>query len=1492
MAGLPAGCTITLRRVNLSGIMGVPSTGAAVAGVHAGRKLRPRRLVSRALACAGLVVVAYGLLPWWLPRGWVAKRVEETLGGLAAGDVEVGRIEVGWREGIVVRDVRVSSAVRRGWELRLRRLAVPLQPVRIWWNGQIPRLEVSGAQCIIDIGRLKPLPPAQRDRDVLPAWHVLVHDGDVRIISDIEGEAPLNLSFRWIELRADPRTGRLTHVFTAAISPADKAAGSEQQAGVPSGGVRGPVAAVSAKHGALEGETELVLPRMKRTAPLAGRTTLRWHSLDLGAIPRGLWHAVRLPPLAGQCAGTLSLRLDERAGVAFDVTADVRALRVEADSKPRMVGEASLALSGDWDPAVHQVQVERLRFDVPGVVSVWGPAEGANHPALHSEPAGSVRFGASLVAEVHDLEAAVRRWLEGLPWWPAGLRAEGSGRVVVSLEYGVRGASVRVDIQGSELAVWHAGRLYHERGAPASATVAVAWDRAAQRLTWNEGRIRWGATTATVEGYVDLGRLRSGGDGADWFDVLLATEATVSAETADAAEWLSLWAAAEEGAGKWEAAGPAALRLGLTGDRSRAIVAIEADLPRGTVFAAGQWWSKSQDEDARAALRWEIGEEAGRVTVKVGGDLRSGPARVVIDPERTTGWLAIAGRPSAAAQHQAVAADIHARLHAEISQVGHFASQSPWLADALRAGHRKQVVEGAGQVAMGLDGLWLGGWQALRLEGRAEFTKAAVALGRWYRKPAGRPLSLWWEYSFDAEARDSHALYGVIESEAGSVELAAAGRGEGVQSEEGRLVLGDVAHFLSYFDADVVIQNASILQNSLPALSEALGGVRLAGGLSAGVRLARDGGGWAGTYTFDATDLGVKQARDGAQRYLKWGGVEAISRGRVAIAVSPDSGAVLFSVGDATASFGDSRVVRAAVAGRWEPGLRRFVVDRIEGTASVDTDEPLRLLVPGLREADLPYRIAGRVGLRARAERAEGDLYRFVVEADGREALVAWQPWVVKVPGQEAAARITGAVGRPSDWDSLWRLGVQSLAVRTEDAEVRCEGDLSLALASTGSPVADVDGRLDVTAVVEDLRSVATVILPLAEVAPSGRVAGSAKVAFDDGTAEIGDWTFEANDVRFDVRGEPVVVSARAGGGDGSARVERLEARLAGTSLVLSGVLDGASAPPAAEVFVLAPRLDVDRLVAVWPKVVEAGRQSGLLDLIRRAGRGSDAARGAGRFRCRRLFVTDPGSGVRFAVDELACTVEYGDGVVSVSGRCALNGGLVTGSATAYLDAEPPYYEMGYRAEALLPAPGPGGTDLRPYLAASFPGLEAEGAVTLIDASRQRLDRPQAADNYPVGRGELIVEGGVVAGRAAPEYMTRVFPGLELARFRFDRMHDWFVKHADGRIEHNMIFRGKVYHLYAVGVTDLARHEIDYEVGIDVLASYEKQQWVEVGHGRIPLFTKRGLVGPGGTLLNERVQYVPPWRVLESVFWKNNVVKTAYLALTERIRRLREAEHR
>jgi len=224
----------------------------------------------------------------------------------------------------------------------------------------------------------------------------------------------------------------------------------------------------------------------------------------------------------------------------------------------------------------------------------------------------------------------------------------------------------------------------------------------------------------------------------------------------------------------------------------------------------------------------------------------------------------------------------------------------------------------------------------------------------------------------------------------------------------------------------------------------------------------------------------------------------------------------------------------------------------------------------------------------------------------------------------------------------------------------------------------------------------------------------------------------------------------------------------------------------------------------------------------------------------------------------------------------AVDGGLAEGILDTNLLVAEPVYHLAYQADRIQP-----GEVTDAYLDNMFPGMTAAGPLTIVDETYQRLLPTPGRPNFEVGKGELIIEGGTVRGRAAPKWMTKIFPRLDLAGFDFSYMHSWFEKFRSGRIRHQIIYQGRYYNIYSVGYNDPDGH-MEYEVGIDLLADLDSRYWAETGQGRIPLFTKTGHIRPDGSLGDEAVYYMPR-SFIWSLLMKNNPVIAAYHAIRQQV---------
>ncbi|MCH8913315.1 MAG: hypothetical protein IIA33_07070, partial [Planctomycetes bacterium] len=188
---------------------------------------------------------------------------------------------------------------------------------------------------------------------------------------------------------------------------------------------------------------------------------------------------------------------------------------------------------------------------------------------------------------------------------------------------------------------------------------------------------------------------------------------------------------------------------------------------------------------------------------------------------------------------------------------------------------------------------------------------------------------------------------------------------------------------------------------------------------------------------------------------------------------------------------------------------------------------------------------------------------------------------------------------------------------------------------------------------------------------------------------------------------------------------------------------------------------------------------------------------------------------------------------------------------------------------------------IRKLLRGAYPGLDPSGT---IDYSRIPGAPPQlwsAEEGQAIAYGEVIVRGGVLRGKAAKGWVTTIFPRLNLAAFNFGLMHDWFTEYADGRIQHQAIFLGRYYTLYASGWENNDA-TVAYQIGIDLLGGLESAYWATSGSGRIPLFDSVTRLGDDGEVLEETVNYVP-LDFVKAIVWGANPIHTAYMALRKRV---------
>ena len=234
-------------------------------------------------------------------------------------------------------------------------------------------------------------------------------------------------------------------------------------------------------------------------------------------------------------------------------------------------------------------------------------------------------------------------------------------------------------------------------------------------------------------------------------------------------------------------------------------------------------------------------------------------------------------------------------------------------------------------------------------------------------------------------------------------------------------------------------------------------------------------------------------------------------------------------------------------------------------------------------------------------------------------------------------------------------------------------------------------------------------------------------------------------------------------------------------------------------------------------------------------------------------------------------------GVTTIEYAASLLGGMIYqrlktdfSDAAAALDSQKELVEV-MAAESM-----------QPQLKRHFPGNTVYGqfnrqentSAPLRDVLANMLD--PNVPLHPTGTAKTVTVDGLVVGRAAPRFVTFIFPGLNLARYRYRKMTGFATFKPDGTVENEMIFSGETYDMYIEGATS-PENIADYDIGIILLGSVAgaeaHRNWRQ---GRFPILEWHARI-VDGKVRDEVVSYPWPTETAFAVVLKNNIVYRAWV---------------
>jgi len=264
------------------------------------------------------------------------------------------------------------------------------------------------------------------------------------------------------------------------------------------------------------------------------------------------------------------------------------------------------------------------------------------------------------------------------------------------------------------------------------------------------------------------------------------------------------------------------------------------------------------------------------------------------------------------------------------------------------------------------------------------------------------------------------------------------------------------------------------------------------------------------------------------------------------------------------------------------------------------------------------------------------------------------------------------------------------------------------------------------------------------------------------------------------------------------------------------------------------------------------------------------------------LRTWDPSVEQHYDLSKMRLSLDISQGNISCGYVAGLNGGTIRNSYTVKIDDPEPVVIYHPQMRNVIAT-----ESIQPQLARYFPGNTVNGLFTRSERSKAPLKNiiANAMDyRFPLqnsGEAKTITTDGLVEGRAAPRFVTRFFPGLNLTKYRYKKMTAFASFRPDGVAKNDMVFSGPLYDIYIDGETD-ADNVGRYQIGLILLGSPQSPEWNHTyRQGRIPILKLKARI-EGGRMHDEEVSYPWPSESLFVVLLQNNIFYQIWLAAADK----------
>ena len=1450
------------------------------------KKRRIIRRTRRVLIGLSIAALILWLLPAFIPRSYLRRVLRDAIARNFEGEVKLDDVTVGWLTGFCVSGLSIDDRENTGTCVHVKQLQIPLEPLRLAFTHSVSSVRLDGVSIEFkNSGKefVLPLVPSGDRAAVVPRRIQLV---DAQVIVEWPGPASTTVKLPWLEVELDLAASSAEwqgHGWVGYLpQPLDRIRLASR---VNSSG----------KFNAVEqgGQT-----------CYSGKIHLAWRDLELEALRLDQIPDLQLAGLGGQSSGNLSFEIFPDFHFQWSIDTELEHLTIShRGADATRIERLGLSVSGQYDPITG-------RFDLAGL-NVKGPSvELASQVRGRFEPSGLFLTNVSLAGTIDT-----RLIISYVPWLSERLRGPDqiSGRCRLEANWQrdqiSEQMSMKLIADETKIAV---DQLVNK---PAGSSLGLSISLRADQTNWPWMDVKafsfvLGQVRLSAQGRIP--RLRNEDTIEEWIDevkhladIAFIIEADQTEQIAKVippfVRWLEL--------AQVEIKGAAQIGVDYNGGGDQARVHAKLSLPDETVVAvADDLWVKpsGRKTDLDLAGSWSWSEPIPQIefVCKLSGQ----PG--VIETDRH-------GRPARVAWsfHQSnkdeIQADIALDVPVSIEDTDRLVEYSPRVAGELQARHWQL----AGDADLGLQGavrlVWgENGWKIdlARLRLSADTDRAQIDLNGRFVKARGTSLN-------------------------SSVDLLLADKGE--MRVNWQLIWQQLDSMLSIYQppgpgSEVVgeyrfkVDEIGEIGSAIPELKEHwLSEFQLAGGMSGAFHWREgpdkaDGKEGDVSWQIDMTRLSVK----GGDQELKAPGVECSLTGAVHLA-EREPGMEEYTISALSARHGDDflkfepsylRLHKVPVS-RWLKWAERLGVEpwlawqyapietmdfHIRGRLALDSR--LCTLNERLARWCAASRAEGSVDVSAEVHLADGVLGTRI-EADMGKLAFEYPNLLAKAGGMPSSAVIQTECW-PGDEKGRYYCQIDPLLVQIGPLALTANGYSEINWPG-GAAIEPAEGQLHVEIQPTDMQKMRAISEPLRRLALAGRSGGTIHFVWKDGRLGLGPSHLMFDHVTGRVADFPLLVN---GGLDFSSDYLSWDdlSLQAGRSQMTSQCRLVTNAKDVAgdlgdlavfgSVFVDCERFDSDQLAQIKEKAAQiilpestqalatssavAARPLGPEELtpLRKILANSELTIGVN---AKNLLITKPDSEAVYQVDKFVSRAKVGRDAggrptSTINYRGQVYDGEASGQYVVYLDEPNPSIVQKQNLLNLKV-----NSTLQPLIEDFFPGMIVNDTLTIIEESKNKMfSLPELGGNFPQGQGEMVFADGYLIGKAAPDWLTNIFPGLNFTKYSFSRMHNWFTRDAEGTTQNNMIFRG-IWNIYVEGVSR-ADHTVKYEVGVDLLARFESEYWSSVGQGRVPIFTTTGRI-VGRKFVDQEIRYVPPHEVLYRVFVKNNVLTTAYYAMKRQL---------